>query len=404
MAYRDFLDFQTFGIPNETLWEHPSLGWINWSSHSTNLRTTVTFRDESQPTLPNGNGVYWKSTQYKAFYFFASSRSYSYEWDDVAKSRHHRTFGDSGSTSYPFPHDIFTWGSYNTWPFDPDIPNKIIGSLEGRALSACQSADMDVGQTLGELRESVGTLAEILIRLGNALAWYGLPNKAGKALALNALGWKSRDIPETLDAAAKGYVAYNYGIKPLMSDAYAIASIIRNGLISNMMPEVKFVQLDGSFGPPTAYANLEVDWKSSNFKRGAEICIRYGVKNQTLYDLNRYGVLDPLSLAWDLVPLSFVVDWFTGIGAFIDSLTQPFGLQFLDGYLTRFVKNQGSYSYRENYHSNVKGSLPTVTFNGHSSLRTRYWSWPIANPYLSIDAGLDKLPAVLALARVRGKL
>jgi len=64
------------------------------------------------------------------------------------------------------------------------------------------------------------------------------------------------------------------------------------------------------------------------------------VTDPTIYQLNRYGVANPLSLLWELTTLSFVVDWFTGIGDFLDSLTASFGLSYLWGYETRYVRGQ----------------------------------------------------------------
>jgi hypothetical protein len=43
------------------------------------------------------------------------------------------------------------------------------------------------------------------------------------------------------------------------------------------------------------------------------------------------GLTNPLNVAWELVPFSFVVDWFIPIGSFFDGLVPPQGVSRVKG-------------------------------------------------------------------------
>jgi len=55
------------------------------------------------------------------------------------------------------------------------------------------------------------------------------------------------------------------------------------------------------------------------------------VNGPELASLKQFGLANPLSIAWELVPWSFVVDWVLPVGEFLDACTATFGLTFKDG-------------------------------------------------------------------------
>jgi hypothetical protein len=75
------------------------------------------------------------------------------------------------------------------------------------------------------------------------------------------------------------------------------------------------------------------------------------------------GVLAPLEVAWDLLPWSFVVDWWLPIGDYFQALNASISLQYVDG--TSTIK-QTSYDRR-----NAVFVAPACAYpNGHYR-----WSW-----------------------------
>lgn len=64
------------------------------------------------------------------------------------------------------------------------------------------------------------------------------------------------------------------------------------------------------------------------------------------------GLLDPLTLAWELIPFSFVVDWFLPVGTYLSQLTALNGLTLMNGftsYTTDYSVNLSALRTRDQY-------------------------------------------------------
>lgn len=63
------------------------------------------------------------------------------------------------------------------------------------------------------------------------------------------------------------------------------------------------------------------------------------VVNPNVALLSQLGFINPLSVAWELVPFSFVVDWFGNVGQVLASMTDRAGLNIRDGFYTHKQTN-----------------------------------------------------------------
>ena len=86
------------------------------------------------------------------------------------------------------------------------------------------------------------------------------------------------------------------------------------------------------------------------------IGIRYKVASPLMQFLSQTGFTNPINLAWEILPFSFVVDWFTPIGPYLDALSAFDGLEFLDGYQVLFT--------RENVLSTIHGQSVDASSGG----------------------------------------
>ena len=64
---------------------------------------------------------------------------------------------------------------------------------------------------------------------------------------------------------------------------------------------------------------------------GIYVRLDYRTVNPVLAAMQKLGVANPASLAWELLPYSFVVDWFLPIGQYLNSWTADLGLSFIGG-------------------------------------------------------------------------
>lgn len=128
---------------------------------------------------------------------------------------------------------------------------------------------------------------------------------------------------------ANGWLELEFGWKPLVQDVYVAMEVYRNGIATRgqmvTAPGIK----TGYYRPsPTgdshmnSYSNLEANNLTNRVKSKA-----YGVvSNPTAFTLNQLGLVNPALLAWQLLPFSFIVDWFLPISQILGVLTNRVGL------------------------------------------------------------------------------
>lgn len=82
----------------------------------------------------------------------------------------------------------------------------------------------------------------------------------------------------------------------------------------------------------------------------------YRIVNHNAFVLNQLGLINPALTVWQLVPFSFIVDWFANIGTVIGSLTDFAGIEFVNtGYAMKgevnvTVKSKYSWEWGDYYH------------------------------------------------------
>jgi len=217
---------------------------------------------------------------------------------------------------------------------------------------------IELGANLAEYREAhdlvLGTYRTLI---GVARAF-----KAGDiAKALRLLGLSSKTRPrkvkpkrlEGYEGAsrqlASNWLAYVFGIEPLFQDLY-------NGLDILQQP-IKSLKVKGR-GNSGLYRSLWTEtvtgplpwstWKYYGKFRLEEYRCEVGaevrIDNPALHFLEQLGLLNPASVAWEVVPFSFVADWVSNAGDCLRRLTDFAGCSLTMTYHSERVKWQ-AWSY-----------------------------------------------------------
>lgn len=156
-------------------------------------------------------------------------------------------------------------------------------------------------------------------------------------------------------------------------------------------------------GPPLSWTGLGyLRVAEGSFKRGVEISYVFKITSPLAFQLWKYGLTNPYSLVWELFTLSFVVDWFTGLGNFFSALDSYIGVSVLDGYETQWLDHD--FVVREQLYPNpsptVKvdnASLTECKVRKKAMIRYKRASPGIPLPYLKVDLDLRKARALIAL-------
>lgn len=199
--------------------------------------------------------------------------------------------------------------------------------------------------------------------------WRGKLHKGGAALGVSLAGWRQsrsmivdrvKKLNSALDATittlqkhpskaarlrkkhrrkellADDVLEYKFGWAPLFEDIHAAM----NTVVAEAIPP-EWVRGRGK----------DVERRRTSSNNGSVITVTdtyftltttYGakvlIKNENLWLLNRMGLINPATVAWDLVPWSFVVNMFVNVNSMISSVTDTVGLEVTDHNITRTWK------------------------------------------------------------------
>lgn len=207
------------------------------------------------------------------------------------------------------------------------------------------------------------------------------------------------------------WLEYQYGWKPLLSTVYDTAALlVRSKPEDNLITlhsrasdqgRSQFVHDTGS-GPQTITKTESIRY---------EIGVTLAPKPNRLQDMGRFTSLNPVSITWELVPYSFVVDWFIDVGGFLRSMETAliYRSAFVHGYSTRTVKKVIYADPVRVYHS---GNLRCVVTNVATGIQEKTWltrtplsSYPLPRfPVLAPQLGSQRLfSAASLLAQFLGR-
>lgn len=265
-----------------------------------------------------------------------------------------------------------------------------------------KGAQASLGVALAEAKESmkmITTRLSQLVRFGNALRKFrfydaakalGLvKNKRPKRLLLKGkkLRWTKHPIegkyyPRPIDDPSRKrrirarvvsglWLEYAFGWAPLAQDIYTAMEVLDEPL--QYQTPIRAVG-----GYDTTYVRTGSVLKpGSATTKMVYRCLASGVvtvKNPNKDLLRRMGLVNPALIAFELVPFSFVLGWFTNIDSYLRSWTEYYGVEVSQAFYTEYAVGRTDYEWypgtpgvQRGSHSahSVRrsvGSLPNVKF------------------------------------------
>ena len=203
---------------------------------------------------------------------------------------------------------------YEQFKIDKEVVNAAVGEADALVF--------DLLTTLAELPETLKWLADLLRQAAEATKAARKKEVEVKKLLLK----KGRTAKQIAQAVASVWMQYRYAIMPL---SYSIEDVLKAleswkrtyGKVSEKYVET-YTQDDirNRFGFSTNNLTLSV----SEAQTVHRCSIKRGYDPRGLVDaLLQVLKLNPVTTAWELIPLSFVVDWFINIGEVLSIATAP---------------------------------------------------------------------------------
>lgn len=117
------------------------------------------------------------------------------------------------------------------------------------------------------------------------------------------------------------WLEYHFGWAPLLDDISGAISVLKSD------PPSFSVRTGGRESASSAHwtgDSLSWSWKL-RYEAKARIGATVFVSNANFALANQLGLINPASVAWEVVPFSFLVDWFIPVGKFLESWTDLLG-------------------------------------------------------------------------------
>lgn len=207
------------------------------------------------------------------------------------------------------------------------VPNSDVNECWSKVRRKVLDQDFNAPIFIAEGRKTVDLIVDRARSLSRAYSAFrkGKPEQVRRALGLNP------------GKSHRTWLEYKYGWMPVLMDIHGAAKTL-----ATLSPKRDI----HTFRARVRKTSIVRDTMNQPLRNGQRVTearawVTVRVHNPNLTVANRLGLLNPLSVAWELIPFSFVADWFVNIGDCISELTAWNGVTILTG-----------------------GSSTCVTFNG----------------------------------------
>lgn len=273
------------------------------------------------------------------------------------------------------------------WAVKPQ--NRAYEKFKERALGG----DSSMGVLVAERREALGMVTNRVVNLRNSYRSLRRGDFKGflRNLSVDPKR-KHRSVVRTAASEASGlWLEYWFGWSPTVNDLYGLSETLVGPPPSQRyhgFSKVKLPELTTRFNHPSGPVKVLSQSGEYIVRTGADV----RVINPNIQLLQQLGLVNPVSVAWEVVPFSFVIDWFTCFGNVLDSFTDFVGTDLSNPYTTRLLKTKGRWD--------TGTWSPTWTYEYRIARMTRVTSLlrPVATYPRFVNVGTSRTRAATAVS------
>lgn len=221
------------------------------------------------------------------------------------------------------------------------FPISVESEARTRALLKLMSNQAQLGAALGELKQTGRLVEKLCNDTFNAVSkisrgvkrspravfdFLTSPYNTGKKKKPSSRppDWKAREA----ESVVNNWMEYQFGVIPLVHDIQDIGQALSDSLFEQAVPLVVRIKagaeeeyyrtLKTPYGPQGIPAQFEV---AARHKASCHISALYEIPVTPENTLNRLGLGNPYSVAWELTQASWLVDYAIGVGDWLQTLT-----------------------------------------------------------------------------------
>lgn len=192
------------------------------------------------------------------------------------------------------------------------------------------------------------------------------------------------------------WLEYHFGWSPTLGDLHSAVQALSNNPVLTAVREraVSFVNLEERRTGMSSGGRE----KAENFLHGSCLVKQgatFTLRNENLFLAARLGLINPAEVAWELVPFSFVVDWFTGFGSYLAGFTDLAGLDVSDAYSASYMRLKGRHRH---WNSRNPANYAGLNSTGHYQSRRASLTQPVPVVPHILNFGNSKTRAATAVS------
>lgn len=240
------------------------------------------------------------------------------------------------------------------YPVDYSTPQSLVGQVDIKALNKMRDEAVNVGVAIGERREMAQMAANTARRLVNGVRQLRRGNLSAFRTAIGLRPDARRSQPtraQARDIASRApalWLEHQYGWKPLMGDIHTAIDRYEDAnyrdptrLYSHVNASLS-TRVEGRYKQAVFTGSATIDWRVDHtVKVRLDYSPEGDLAHSNFKSADEWGITNPLLIAWELVPFSFVADWFYPVGDYLSAITAAVPYRFRSGSRTIFRKAMG---------------------------------------------------------------
>lgn len=230
-------------------------------------------------------------------------------------------------------------------PIDPVYSRNADDIARTEVLNKIKDVSVNIAQMIAEREQTINLVITTAIRLAKAYSHLKRGDLKGAAGSMGTTYSRERRRRYHFDAnenptraASNAWLELQYGWRPLLQDVYGLAE----QAAKSFGPEIRAeASGKGLYGARSSSAIVkDGNHRLINIETRVKVkyTCRFATDNQSLSLARQIGLTNPLLLGWELLPFSFVVDWFLPIGNWVSSFDATVGLDFRGGTKTVIIE------------------------------------------------------------------
>lgn len=228
----------------------------------------------------------------------------------------------------------------------PEFPAALEQRARDRAYARLRGQDALLGVTIGTMNQTAAMISSKAT---------GLAERTEQMARQLERARKRGQLVKRNPRLANAWLEYFYGWKPFFQDMHASLQTV-----SSLTPEAIWVS--GRANAPVNQRHVSgTDPERTLVYIGHQSAVysfRSEVTNPNTWMANRLGIINPGTVAWDLVPWSFVVNMFVNVNSLIGSVSEDVGISNSGHSLTKTTRLSRVVTDRS---KNSKSVTSTVT-------------------------------------------